>query len=88
MMITLCSFVIAFVIGGLEALGLIADKLGLEGGIWDAISSLNQSSGLFGYAIIAVLLTCWLISLIIYRFGNRSRRSDSAPSESTISHVP
>jgi high-affinity nickel-transport protein len=88
MIITLCSFVIAFVIGGLEALGLIAEKFGLQGGIWDAVSSLNQSSGLFGYAIIAVLLTCWLISLIIYRFGSRSRRANSTRSESSISTVP
>jgi nickel/cobalt transporter (NiCoT) family protein len=84
MIITLCSFVIAFVIGGLEALGLIADKFGLEGGIWNAILSLNQNSGLFGYAIIAVLLTCWLISLVIYRFTNRPRRGDLAPPASTI----
>jgi high-affinity nickel-transport protein len=88
MIITLCSFIIAFVIGGLEALGLIAERLGLKGGIWDAVSNLNENSGLFGYAIIGVLLTCWLISLIIYRFGNRSRRDDSAASESTISSVP
>ena len=33
--ITAISVVVALLIGGIEALGLIADKLGLEGGLWD-----------------------------------------------------
>jgi high-affinity nickel-transport protein len=77
MIITLCSFVIAFVVGGSEALGLIADKLGLQGGIWDTIANLNKSSGLFGYAIIAVLLVCWLISVIAYRFASPAPLGES-----------
>jgi len=78
MIITLCSFMIAFVVGGLEALGLMADKLGLEGGVWDTIANLNRSSGLFGYAIIALLIVCWLVSLIIYRLASPARLGDSA----------
>jgi high-affinity nickel-transport protein len=72
MVITFCSFVIAFVIGGLEALGLIGDKLGLEGGIWDVVASLNESSGLFGFAIVAVLLACWLASFVFSRLPRRA----------------
>ena len=33
--ITAISVLVALLIGGIEALGLIADKLGLEGGFWD-----------------------------------------------------
>ncbi len=33
--ITAISVLVASLIGGIEALGLIADKLGLEGGFWD-----------------------------------------------------
>ena len=56
----------------------MADKLGLEGGIWNTIANLNKSSGLFGYAIIAVLIMCWLISLIVYRLATPAQLGDSA----------
>ncbi|MGN6551454.1 MAG: HoxN/HupN/NixA family nickel/cobalt transporter, partial [Pararhizobium sp.] len=41
MTITAASVVVALFVGGLEALGLIADKLGLEGGFWSLIGGLN-----------------------------------------------
>ncbi len=40
--ITAISVLVALLIGGIEALGLIADKLGLEGGFWDTIGNLNE----------------------------------------------
>jgi nickel/cobalt transporter (NiCoT) family protein len=87
MVITFCSFAIAFVIGGLEALGLIADKLGLEGGFWEMVTRLNESSGLFGYVIIAVLLICWLASLVVYRFARRSRPEFPSAAEPVASNA-
>ena len=42
MTITLVSVVVAVLIGGIEALGLIGDKLALSGGFWDAIGTLNR----------------------------------------------
>ena len=36
MTITFVSVLVAVLIGGVEALGLIAEKFGLSGGIWDA----------------------------------------------------
>src|SRR5262245_15839327 len=77
MIITACSFVIAFAIGGLEALSLIADRLSLEGGFWNCINVLSENSGLFGYAIIAVLLVCWLASLVIHRSARVSPVADA-----------
>ena len=43
MTITFVSVVVAVVIGGIEALGLLADKLGLSGGVWDAVGGLNET---------------------------------------------
>lgn len=34
---------LALLIGGLEALGLIASQLGLEGGFWSAVGILNDN---------------------------------------------
>ena len=54
MTITFVSVVVAVIIGGIEALGLIADKFGLSGGLWDAVGGLNDSFGMLGYLIIGV----------------------------------
>jgi high-affinity nickel-transport protein len=71
--ITAMSVVVALVIGGIEALGLIGDKLGLEGAFWDAIGNLNDGLGNFGYLILALFLFCWAISYLIYRWSGFDR---------------
>ena len=73
MSITLVSFLIAFLIGGLEALGIIASRWHLEDGLWAYVNSFNENSGVLGYAIIGLLLASWLISATIYRVANLDR---------------
>lgn len=65
--ITAASVVVAIFIGGIEALGLIGDKLGLEGGFWDFVGDLNDNLTNFGYAVVGIFIASWLISTIIYR---------------------
>jgi len=67
MTITLVSVVVAVLIGGIEALGLISDKLGLSGGLWDGIGVLNDNFNNLGFVIIGVFLAAWVISYAIYR---------------------
>ncbi|SDG38153.1 HoxN/HupN/NixA family nickel/cobalt transporter [Paraburkholderia phenazinium] len=67
MTITLVSIVVAVVIGGIEALGLLADQLKLKGPVWDAIGSLNDNFGVLGYIIIGIFAVSWIASLVIYR---------------------
>ncbi len=45
------------IVGGLEALDLIGDQLGLTdgGGFWGAIGALNDNFGLLGYVIVGDL---------------------------------
>ena len=65
--ITGVSVVVAVVVGSIEALGLVADQLGLTGGVW---SSVNFAAGNFaplGYLVVGVFVTSWLASLAIYR---------------------
>jgi high-affinity nickel-transport protein len=64
---TLISIVVALLIGGVEALGLLADKLGLQGGFWDFVDQVNESFGLLGYLIIGVFVAGWIISVLIYK---------------------
>jgi nickel/cobalt transporter (NiCoT) family protein len=67
MTITAVSVVVALLIGGIEALGLIADRLNLAGGLWDVVVALNGNFGTIGYLIIGVFAVSWLISAIVYR---------------------
>ena len=64
---TLISIVVALLIGGIEALGLFADKLGFEGRFWTLIDQANESFGVLGHLIIGVFVAGWLISVLIYR---------------------
>jgi high-affinity nickel-transport protein len=66
--ITAISVVVALMIGGVEALGLIASKLGLEGAFWTAVIGVNESLASFGYLVVGVFLVSWALSFAIYRW--------------------
>ncbi len=66
--ITFVSVVVAVVIGGIEALGLIGDQFNSMAGFWDGIGSLNDNFGTLGYAIVALFIVSWIVSALIYRF--------------------
>lgn len=68
MTITGTSVVVALFIGGLEALGLIADKLGLSGGVWDGVGMLNDNLGNAGFVVVGLFIACWLVSMLNYRW--------------------
>ena len=67
MTMTLMSAMVAIAIGSIESLGLIADKLNMQGVVWDAVGTLNHNFGTLGYFIIAVFALCWAASVFIYR---------------------
>ena len=64
--ITLVSVVVAFVIGGIEALGLIGDKLQMAGWFWGGIGALNENFNTLGFVIIGVFVTSWAASVAFY----------------------
>ncbi len=66
--ITSVSVLVALVVGGIETLGLIADRFHLEGVFWNAISDLNENFGTLGYGIVALFVVSWGISFLVYRF--------------------
>lgn len=67
MTITLVSVIVAVLIGGIEALGLISDKLGLTGGLWDVIGMLNDNFNNLGFVIVGIFLAAWVASYVIYK---------------------
>jgi high-affinity nickel-transport protein len=56
------------VIGSVELLGLLLEKLGLSGGVWDLIAELNNENSMMGYVIVAIFAGSWAVSVAIYRF--------------------
>jgi nickel/cobalt transporter (NiCoT) family protein len=65
--ITFVSVLAALLVGGVEVLGLLIDRLKLAGPFWDAIGLINDQFGLLGYGIIGIFTGGWLVSLVIYR---------------------
>jgi high-affinity nickel-transport protein len=65
--ITLISVCVAFAVGGIEAIGVVADHFHLNGGVWDAIRLLNNNFGLLGFIIVGVFLASWLVSAAAYK---------------------
>ena len=66
--ITLVSVVVAVLIGGIEALGLLGDQLSLSGWFWDGVGMLNENFGSLGFIIIGVFVAAWIGSVILYRY--------------------
>jgi len=65
--VTWLSVVVALVIGTIELMSVLADKLTLTGQPWDFVSGLDLNY--VGYAIVAVFAITWIAALAIWRFG-------------------
>lgn len=65
--ITAASVVVALFIGGIGALGLISEKLGLEGGFWDVIGNLSDDLANFGFVVVGIFAASWIVSVLVYR---------------------
>ena len=71
--ITDASVLVALLIGTVEALGLISEKLALQGEFWDFVARLNGAFGALGYFIIALFALVWAVSVAVYRFKSYDR---------------
>ena len=65
--ITAVSVVAAVAVGGVELLGLISERFGPEGGVWNGVNAAADNFGVLGYVIIAVFVAVWLLSFVIHR---------------------
>jgi len=68
MTITLVSVIVALVVGGIEALGLLAGQFRLSGALWDIVRRLNDNFGVMGYCIIGIFALSWVVSFAIYKW--------------------
>ena len=68
MTITFVSVVVALVVGGIEALGLLAGQLHWSGAFWDLVLKLNGNFWALGYFIIGIFVLSWILSIAIYKW--------------------
>ncbi len=66
--LTAASVVVAVLVGGVEALGLLGDQLELQGPFWGAIGALNDNMGTLGLVIIGLFAAAWAGSVVLYRY--------------------
>lgn len=66
--ITSISALVAIVIGGIETLALVGEKLGLSGGLWSAAAGLGEQFNALGFGIIGLFILCWGMSWAIWRW--------------------
>jgi high-affinity nickel-transport protein len=70
--ITGLSVTVAFFVGGLELLQVLANQLNLTGGFWNYALSFNLNSA--GYIIVGLFAVIWAFALTIWRFGKIEER--------------
>jgi high-affinity nickel-transport protein len=67
--VTALSVAVAFVVGSVELLAILAEELRLRGGLWDWVSGLDLNP--VGYAIVALFVLTWAA---LWRFGGIEKR--------------
>ena len=65
--ITGLSVAVALIIGTVELLGLLADKLDLHGAFWDWISGLDLNT--VGFVIVGLFFVTWALALLVWKAG-------------------
>jgi high-affinity nickel-transport protein len=71
--ITLVSVVVAFAVGGIEALGLLAEQFHLTRRFWKFVGRLNDNFGTLGFFIVGLFAVSWIISIAIYKWRQLDR---------------
>ncbi|MCV7225151.1 HoxN/HupN/NixA family nickel/cobalt transporter [Mycolicibacterium komossense] len=72
MTITSLSVAVALIIGTIELVGVIADRLHIESGPLAAIANIDLDY--VGYIIVALFVISWLLAISIWRFGRIEER--------------
>jgi nickel/cobalt transporter (NiCoT) family protein len=73
--ITGLSVAVALVVGSIELLAVLADRLQLTGGVWDLVSAMDLN--LVGYAIAGLFVATWVVAVSVWHFGRIEERWDA-----------
>jgi high-affinity nickel-transport protein len=91
--ITGLSVAIALIIGTVELLGLVIEKLSLKGAVWAWVASININT--LGYVIVGLFIATWAVALLVWRVGGIEERwgvalrsTDDAQLPGHVAHRP
>ncbi len=65
--ITGLSIAVALIIGGIELLGILADRLSLTGGFWSAVTGIDLNT--VGFWIVGLFVATWAVALAVWKFA-------------------
>ena len=65
--ITALSVAVALIIGGIEIVSILVDKLGIESGPMAWIGELDLNK--VGYAIVGLFVATWAVALLVWHYG-------------------
>jgi nickel/cobalt transporter (NiCoT) family protein len=82
MIITGLSVAVAFIIGTIELIGLVAQEANLSGGFWNFMANFNINTA--GFVIVGLFVATWAVALGIWYFGKIEARWDA----SIVANVP
>jgi nickel/cobalt transporter (NiCoT) family protein len=72
MTITGLSVAVALLIGTVELVTVLADHLGLTGGAWDVLASIDLN--LVGYAVVGLFVVTWAVAIAVWRLAHIEER--------------
>ena len=74
--ITALSIAVAFLVGGIEIVGLLSSELHLHGWLGDYMASFDLNTA--GYMVVGLFVVVWGLALTIWRFGRVEARWEAA----------
>jgi high-affinity nickel-transport protein len=77
--ITALSVAVALVIGGIEIISIVTEKLGIESGVLAWIGGLDLN--LVGYAIVVLFVATWIVALLVWRYGRIEEKWSVRPTQ-------
>jgi high-affinity nickel-transport protein len=85
--ITGLSVLVALVIGGVEIISILTEKLGITSGPLAWIGGLDLNH--VGYAIVGMFVLTWVVALLVWRFARIEARwnADLAPATQVADHA-
>jgi high-affinity nickel-transport protein len=78
--ITGLSVAVAFLIGGIEIIGLLSTELHLHGWLGDAMANFDLNTA--GFMVVGLFVVVWVVAVSVWRFGRVEARWEAAAARS------
>ena len=78
LVVTGLSVAVAFLIGTVELLSVLSERLHLRGAFWERVSGIDLNA--LGYAVVALFVLTWVVALAVWRLARLEDRWSGAVS--------